>query len=200
MLRRNTLIVLALFLITLTAFLIYQNQKTASLPIETESVIPTPLPALFDFSADPVKSLTLTYATGQKAVFKKGTDGLWMVTEPQNSILGPEAVESIVAQIGQLAPVSTLVSAPSPDLVGLTRPSKSFSLLLTSGKSLVLKIGDVAPTGNAYYAQINDEATIIINKYMLDGIETQITQALLTPTPEPGPESVSTPPAITPVP
>ncbi|HPH95964.1 MAG TPA: DUF4340 domain-containing protein [Anaerolineaceae bacterium] len=200
MVRRNTLIILALFVVTLVAFLIYQNQKTGSPASTTDTGIPTALPPIFDFSADQLKSLSFSYATGQKVMFEKGADGKWMVKEPANSVFGPEAVESIVSQLGQLTPASTLSSAPSPDLVGLVNPVKSFTLVFASGKTLAVKIGDVAPTGNVYYIQINDDPVMVVNKYMLDGLETQVAQALVTATSEPGPEGPTIQPAETPAP
>lgn len=193
MIRRNTWILLGLFGIVLLGAWLFQNwrQKTAATQ-------PTPTPAagesLFDVTGSEIASLQIESREGSRLVLGRDDQGMWVIKEPEERAADIASVEAGITQLISLR--GNILNRQESDLsvYGLTDPQYIVTVSMNGGNRYVLVIGDITPTENGYYAQMDGGPVRVITKFNIDPMvnmfenppykETSTPEPTLTETPQ----------------
>jgi hypothetical protein len=199
MIKRNTLILLGIFVVLLIFAIFYQKMpKNAA-----GTVTPTPGEVAFfsNLAEKSITSLRIEDTTGKAVVLGRDSAGMWAVTEPKGGPTDVTQAETAVTQLLSLRSISSLDPAADLGIFGLGKPS--YTVTITAGsEKIVLLIGDVTPTQNGYYVRLNQNPPDIVNKDSIDALlglwSNPPFQATPTPEMSPSPaEGSVTPPAET---
>jgi hypothetical protein len=194
MVRRSTWILLGVFIIVLGVAWYIQRPK------EGVSGEPTPTQSFqnaFQFTETEIASLRIEDHQGNVMVLGRDQEGLWSVLEPQGGATDAGEAESGITSLATLRFQS--ITNPNSDLsvYGLTVPSRTVTIALSGGEKHTMLVGDLAPTGDNYYVQIDGGSPVIIANYSLDPflkmLENPPFQATETPTPGPTSTGEATP-------
>lgn len=198
MVRKNTLVLVAVFVVLVAGFYLFQRYKEQN-PTVPESDLPTAVPQvyLFEFTSEAVVGVLVEGVDGQVVELQKDADGTWLMTQPPTL---PEAVNqtpisSAISQIGTLRVLNELTVPPALDAIGLDQPSTIVTLTLDTGDTVKLDVGSSSPTGSGYYVRVNGGSPKLVDKYLLDQFTGFLTTPPLLPTPVLT-DTLSTPPAL----
>jgi hypothetical protein len=195
MVKRQTWILLALFL-ALAGFAIYlKYNPQAPAPDKNATPTATTAPVEFLFSAQEgvVTSILIESREGESIGVKRAGNA-WMVTRPFEAAAEPTSVEAAASQVTALTVLARLDLDPAA--AGLKVPAYTITIGFSSGKSFIAQIGDETPTGTGYYVRKEDGSVLVISR---DGIDALLGLLLYPPfleTPTPSP----IPPTETPTP
>jgi hypothetical protein len=188
MIRRNTWIVLAVFVALLALAIFWDRIPALNPPEETPTAAPF-LPSLFEFQSDEVQKLTLNGITGENAVYELQAEGLWSLTaasESGNGDLDSEAVGLAVEQLVSWKPLTSLESITELGAIGLVNPATRITIKLASGEEVQVGIGDETVTGSGYYVHVENQQPQIISKAAVEQVTGLLyTPPMLEPTPTP---------------
>lgn len=186
MLRKNTLILLAVFAVLLSALYLLQRNKAQN-PTVPESDTPTQPPPvyLFDFTSDMLVGVLVEGLDGQAVELQKDADGTWLLLQPPTLPDGTDQtpITSALYQIGTVRVLNDLLTPPSLDVIGLDAPGTIITLTLDSGETYEIQVGTVAPTGNGYYVRVNGASPKLVDKFFFDQLIGFLTTPPLLPTP-----------------
>jgi hypothetical protein len=180
MLRKNTLILVGVFALLVTALLLIQRNRELN-PALPESDAPTAPPPtfLFDFASESVVGVLVEGQDGQIVELQKAADGTWLLVQPPTLPEGTNQapITSAIGQIGTVRVLNELANEPGLDVIGLDIPTATITLTLDSGQTTTIQIGSSSPTGNGYYIRVDGAATMLVDKFFFD----QLTGFLVTP-------------------
>jgi hypothetical protein len=168
MIKRNTWILLGIFVIVLAFAIYYQNStKNAS-----SNATPTPgTTAIFNnVDEKSINTLRIEDTSGKAVALGRDASGVWVVTEPKGGPTDVTQAETAVTQILALQSISSLDPISDLGIFGLSKPSYTVTITMNGGQKYVLLIGDVTPTKNGYYVRLNQEAPDIVNKDSVDAM------------------------------
>jgi hypothetical protein len=200
MIKRNTWIVVGIFVIVLAFAIYYQNSPKKG------AVSSTPTPGtravLTNVDEKSINTLRIEDTTGKAVALGRDTSGVWVVTEPKGGPTDVTQAETAVTQLLALQSISSLDPTSDLGIFGLAKPAYTLTITMNGGTKYVLLIGDVTPTQNGYYVRLNQNAPDIVNKDSIDAMLGMLTKPpfVATPTSEssltPLPGSVT--PAVSP--
>lgn len=169
--KRSTVILLVIFL-ALVGLMVYLNRKEPEPAVaETETVITEPVEFLFSESDGLPASIDLQDKDGNRVVIARNEDGLWVLEMPTQAEADQGSAQAAASQLTSLRILSTVEVAP--DDVGLGQPSYTLFVKLTGSTQKTVRIGDLTPTGNGYYAHVGeDDNVLILSKTGLDALFT----------------------------
>lgn len=124
---------------------------------------------------------------------KRGTSG-W-VYQPEGQIIDGGKVEELTTEITSARVITSLDSGFDLAAVGLTKSTNSLKLTNANGKIVEIHIGNMTPTKNGYYIQVNQEAPVVVSVGAIQAILDLMTRENLlnlTPTPESSPLPIET--------
>ncbi|HNB50486.1 MAG TPA: DUF4340 domain-containing protein [Anaerolineales bacterium] len=186
MLRKNTLVLVVVFLVLVAGFYLFQRYKeqNPTVPTSDSPTVPPPV-YLFEFTSDAVVGMVIEGTDGQVVELQKDADGTWQMLQPPTL---PEAVNqtpisSAISQIGTLRVLNELTVAPALDAIGLDQPATSITLTLDTGETVKMDVGASSPTGSGYYVRVNGGSPKLVDKYVLDQFTGFLTAPPLLPTP-----------------
>jgi hypothetical protein len=156
--KRSTLVVLVIFL-ALAGLVFYLRQQD---PVTEEPEITPVSPAEFlltDTDGIPT-SIDIQSNDGQQVTIARNADGVWVLEKPIETGANQGSAEAAATQLSSLR----IVSHPEvdPGIVGLNPASYTLTVKLTSGDEKTVRIGDLAPTGSGYYANVNGSNDVLI--------------------------------------
>jgi hypothetical protein len=201
MIRRNTWITLAVFIVLLGAAIWWtrsgQGQASSTEPTPTQA-------ALWEVEADQIVEIRVDYlSTGDTVDLERQDDGAWVVLQPAEGSVTEARVQQALDWLAAPRPRTTI---PDPaDLLdfGLTEPVSRVTIRLAGGDERVFEVGAEAPTGTTQYVRLPGEAGVLaVSKYSLDGVLGLLEDVLPTPTATqtatetgaPAPDATSVPP------
>lgn len=186
MFRKNTLILIAVFAVLLTAMLLLQRNKQQN-PTLPESDVPTlpPPTYLFDFTSENITSILIEGEDGQVVELQKDADGVWLLLQPPTLPEGTNqnTITSALYQVGTVRILSELTVPPALDAIGLVQPGNAITFTLDSGETVKVDIGAASPTGNGYYVRVNGASPKLADKFLFDQLTGFLTTPPLVPTP-----------------
>jgi hypothetical protein len=142
-----------------------------------------------------VNSIKIVSKDGQSVDLERNQDGTWTITQPQMGPADAGLSESSATQVTTLSVVNSLEGGnAAPEALGLKDPSYTFTFKFASGKQASLTVGDQTPIGSGYYAQLDNNPAVIVDK---NGIESLLMLLktppyALTATPTEGPTELPT--------
>ncbi|MBW8011154.1 MAG: DUF4340 domain-containing protein [Chloroflexi bacterium] len=197
MLRRNTWIVLGVFLVLLIVLFIMQRQPEM---IEVVPNAPAVSQTLLSIAGEDVHGIRVAETNGEAVVFELGDDELWAFVEPETLAEETNAddILAAVTQLSNLRILSQLDSQPSMEAMGLDEPAFTITLRLEDDGEMIIYVGDETQMADGYYVQLEDEGPVVVAKFALGIVLDLLHEPPLAPTPTPEistetPESEQTP-------
>jgi hypothetical protein len=122
---------------------------------------------LFEADARQPSSIRIENAAGDAVEFARGADGAWQLSAPSDTAADQAAAEAAATQIGALRSLSVVRLAPA--VVGLDSPSFTLTVMF-EGEATPhsLRVGSPTPIQDGYYAQLDNGAFQVVDKYGLD--------------------------------
>jgi hypothetical protein len=184
MIRRSTWILVAVFLLVL-AGAFYWQQRAQAPGVAEVTPVPTQA-ALFPVTLDEVAGLRVEGSAGEAIVLAEDEDGLWQLQQPAGAGTDQTQVESRLTQLTSMNVKTSLEPAADLSIFGLDSPAYRISLRTVAGQEYDLAIGDVVPTGDGYYVQLNDSPPQVVNKNSIDTFLGILAEPPVADTPTPG--------------
>jgi hypothetical protein len=182
MIRRSTWILVGVFALVLLGAVYWQQRAQA--PGEAET---TPVPtqaALFPLTLEEISRLRVEGSTGE-VVLEQEAGGSWQLAEPAGEGTDPDQVEARLTQLTSMRVRTDLEPAADLSIFGLDSPGYRVSLITSTGQEYQLAIGDVTPTGDGYYVQMNENPPQVVNKNSIDTFLGILSEPPVAPTPTP---------------
>jgi hypothetical protein len=166
MIRRSTWLLVAVFVVVLGGAVYWQQRPAAS--AENEA---TPIPAaqpLFPVTPEELVRLQVQETSGGAVILEREAGGLWELVQPAGAETDPAQVETKLSQLTSLRIKTSLEPAADLSIFGLDSPAYRVSLRTTDGQDYGLVIGDLTPTGDGYYVQLNGNPPQVVNKISME--------------------------------
>ncbi len=175
MIRRSTSVTVLLFaLLSLLVWYMRQPENWVS-KILAGAATPTSTPPTFLIGSEkgPISELTITKNTGQTVKLSLD-NGTWMVETGYKDIADQGLAEAAITQAQALRIMAVLDTPPSPEAIGLNKPTYEMILKYSSGKSESFKIGKQTVTQSGYYVETESGKVVIIGSYSIDSLITML--------------------------
>jgi len=186
MFRRNTLILVGVFVVLLSATFLIQRNKEQN-PALPESDLPTTVPPtyLFNFPSESVMGMVIEDADGQLIEMQKDAAGVWTLIQPPTLPDGTDqtAISSTIGQLGTVRVLNELANAIEVNVLGLDTPAYTLTFTLDSGKTTEIQVGSSSPTGNGYYVRVDNGSPKLVDKFFFDSLTGYISTPPILPTP-----------------
>jgi Domain of unknown function (DUF4340) len=204
MIKRNTWILLAIFIVVLGAALLIQKTNILQ-PAATPSA--TLNPPLLGNSNDPITGIILSDQHGLDIVSKLGSDNQWAIQQPAGLQISQGSMQLILSDLNGISIQATLLSQLPLESTGLQLPTYSITLTYQSGQTHLIKVGNLTSTQSGYYVQLDSGKTVIVNQSSIDNVVGVLKSMTYTPTPtlttsttKPQSTPVTVTPSATPIP
>lgn len=189
MIRKETWVILGLFIVALAGLLIWQrSQEDAA----SEAAEFDDRELLFDLGESRPVYVRLERVGERVVELERDQADLWQVTWPTETRGDSEALESTLSQLSSVAILGRMENPPSLEEMGLAPPAFRLLIKLEDGKQLSVSVGRLTPTGSAFYVLNSDRTVSLVNNYSLEpilGLLENLPLAPLEETPAPYPES-----------
>ena len=200
MIKRSTWVWMTIF-VALASLAIYLQRTEDKVPstslVEgTSSPVPT-VAYLFPAEEGVVTSLLIESSDGKIIGFERQGE-VWAATTPDYAETIPGSVEAAASQVTALPIEKSLDLDPS--VVGLDSPAYTITVGFSSGKFIIVQIGDETPTGAGYYVRKDTGPILVVSTYNLSSLLDMLTTPPLVETPTPTPAPPTETPTITPTP
>jgi len=166
--RRSTGIYILLLAI-LTGLYYYLNNRPQQ--IDDEAPVPTSAPSEFLFSFDDglPNGIRIESKTGEVVELARNAANAWALILPTEASADQGSVEAATSQITTIRVLDRIPDL-SKDVVGLDDPEFIFTIQFTGDVERIIKVGVLTPTGNGYYASLDDGEVLIISNTVLDSL------------------------------
>ena len=133
---------------------------------------------VFEIDAGEVVEVRVTVDGAATTIEKVPLEG-WEITDPIRYAADPEIVGTLLREITALTPARTVAdSAEALSEYGLGDPSASVEVIRGLDKPMVLLLGDMNPTGAAYYAVEKGTRRVFLVSSLINGNLRRTTDAL----------------------
>lgn len=159
MIRRNTRIVLLLFVgVLLAALVISRNSAGTTVPSPTAS--PEPVWSLE--SSDIVAVTVEDLESDQVVELMRDEQDLWRMVRPDELAVDAARVERAASWLAAPSPRAEILDAQDLADFELDDPHFRISVTTSSGDQLVLTLGREAPTGGSRYASFGERPGVLV--------------------------------------
>jgi hypothetical protein len=183
MIRRGTLIVIALLIILLGAtwFLEWSpSGKTRAHGTPTA----TPYPSLFAWNVDQLDTIEISVEGNNPVSLRRNPDNTWGFSSPQGILADQGKVLQFITSLQSMEIQTIMDPTAALDMLGLVQSVRSIKLQINDGSSVTFKIGQTTPTNTGYYCQVNNDIPVVLSKGAVDSmLELATVDALVLPTP-----------------
>jgi hypothetical protein len=184
MIRRSTWYLVAVFVVVLGGAVYWQQR-----PPDSPENEPTPIPAaqpLLPVTPEELAGLQVQEINGGVVILERAAGGAWELVQPAGVETDQAQVETKLGQLTSLRVKTSLEPAADLSIFGLDSPAYRVSLSTTDGQEYGLAIGDLTPTGDGYYVQLNGNPPQVINKINMESFLGILDEppVLLAPEPE----------------
>lgn len=168
MIRRNTWIVLLLF-VALAALAFYLQRNK---PAESAQATPSAAPQfLLDVDEASLQKLTVQSSTGKFVALERQTDGSWLLVEPAAGATDTAMAQAAVVQLATLRVISSPGTLPGLEALNLDKALYTVQVEKQDGSRIVINIGRETPTGSGYYVLVSDKNQVVVaGKTGLDAV------------------------------
>ncbi len=152
-LYRNAIILVVIVALLVGAYFVVNKYKPADQPkTETETI------KLTNYVSTDIASVTLDNPDGTFVIEPSGSD--WVLVSPKDIRYDTSILSSIVINASSVVADKVIEENPKDlAIYGLDKPKK-VTVADKSGKSAILEIGSLTPTGSSYYVKTADKNTV----------------------------------------
>ncbi len=179
-------------LAALIGLAVYLNRQGETKAVEEAT--PTPEEAFIFTEADGmISSIEVKPAEGETVRIARNAENVWAVILPIEAEADQGMSEAAASQLTALPVTGRIEAGKSPGIFGFDNPAYVIAVEFKNGKKHSLEIGDATPSGNGYYARL-DQGEILITE--TNGIEALLQLQTFPPylnTPVPTAEATDTP-------
>ncbi len=163
----RVLIILAMVFVLLAALVAIQSNQRPGTSAGGSTAVPTDPPVFTDFLPENIEAIQLrSPETGKEFSLERDTSGAWAAPTTSGTLNTTEAED--IAKTMVLMPFNhTVALQPNADktIYGFTPEGiLSIEIVLTNGVTHAIAVGYRTPTGDGYYALIDDRSDL----YLLD--------------------------------
>lgn len=190
----------------------YINRQAETTAEETLTLTPEATEQAFVFDSGSVlNAIKVKPAEGATVELKRNAENAWALILPEKTEADQGLAEAAASQVSALGIITEVSGATNLSDFGLEAPAYIINLGFEGGTSNVLKVGDLTPSQNGYYVQLDDETVYVVGRDGIDALisltfappylntptpsPTATLTALPSETPAPGTETTSTPEA-----
>jgi len=101
---------------------------------------------------------------------QRNQDGFWEITLPTPGVADITLASQAETQLNSLPITSRLGLVSSLADFGLRFPAYTIKVVFSNEIQYKIEVGDSAPVGTGYYAQLNDQEVFVVSQYTLDSI------------------------------
>ena len=166
MVRRNTLILFILFLLVLSAYVLFNRQQEQQAALVTPTAATQPL---WDIDASTITGIQVEDASGRQVRLEQ-ISGAWVLIDPTAEATDTARAASLATQLGSLTVRWLLETPPAASAMELEPPAYTIRLSLGDGSRLSAEVGAETPTQSGYYVRLNDGRVAVVNSYSVESI------------------------------
>lgn len=186
--KRTTWIVLAAFVLLLTAFLVDQNVEPALM----ETPVPTAQPALRNLDDQDIQSITYVDADNTSIILEKEGELTWISPTDPDATLSAGNIEELIANLSELTVLATMTQNISLSDLWLDEPVFTVKFIFEDdGSAYFIEIGNVTPFGDGYYARIDRGEIVVLPADSISQVRSIFLDFITDPTPTPSSPSDS---------
>jgi len=161
--KRRTILIMVVVLIALGAFFYFSNRPDP----EPQ---PEPRPFVWDVEMDELQTMSITLPRkGMSESWVKGEDRYWYFDEPDGAKVDMKRWGGgIPLLLSGPAANRTIVETATDDqleIYGFDDPQMRIELILASGESIDIEVGDRTPDGQGHYIRLADSGDLYIVDY-----------------------------------
>jgi hypothetical protein len=185
MIRRNTWILLALFIVLLGAVWLLQRSKTingvTSTPTSVENF-------LFNNISASLTRLRVQDTKNNVVVLDRDPSGSWTLKEPPGKPTDAGLAEQTMSQLASLSAVTEITQTLDLNAYGVATPVYTITVTLSGGLQHTVLVGKETPTSSGYYVLVDKSSLVVVSKYGMDAFLNVLSNPpiLVTPTVTPG--------------
>jgi hypothetical protein len=190
MIRRNTWVLLGVFIIVAAGAFFFQRMQQKKAEAQ-----PTATPAyttLIDFGTHKILRVSINDDTGRSIILTQDSQGNYTPSPEEYSHLNADTVSNAMVEIRGLNVLNSLETVPALNVIGLEKPHYTIHITLDDGAGYVLQIGDKTPTGTGYYVSVDGKSPVVVDGTGLSAIIDLLTPPTPTPSPTGGTPSPTT--------
>ena len=166
MVRRTTWIFLAVLLVLVTGYFVFNRYKAQTASQST----PTPSSqAVFSFSLPEMQSIRLEDNQGRVVELEK-VNGAWSLVQPAAESTDADRASELATNLIQMRTISLLAQAPDWTAAGLDKPVYRVKVILADGSEQDLVTGTMTPTGSGYYAQLPGGKVAVVDQFSVESL------------------------------
>jgi hypothetical protein len=197
MIRRGTLIVLAIFVLLIGATW-YLEWSPAGQARARGTPTATAYPKLINLGPGQFNKIEMKDSNGTFAI-QINLNNTWSFADAQNTPADQGKIQQLLSSLTGLESTATL-DINSLASFGLGSANHVLTIQSSNG-TFVLKVGKLTPTSGGYYVQVDNHAPVVVDKTSMDDILNLMNrEALLPATATPLPNQVPTGGSETPSP
>ncbi len=170
MIRKPTLILLAVFVVMLAVAVFLQRTPGMNESQQTPSVTPYPKLLAGLASADVTQ---IGFETSQPAgqwQIEKNSGQQWVFSEANGKTVDAGKVEQLLSSLTSMNVINSLEATTDLQPLGLDAPVATVVLTGKDGESYTLHVGNLTPPETGYYLQLNDGAPVVADKYAVEDV------------------------------
>lgn len=181
MIRRNTWIVLGVFVVVLVVFWYLQGPGEGLLAEPTPTV--RPQQSVLNLATTDIQAVQVEDTTGEIVRLQRGADGQWGLVGPAGDT-DQNRAELLVFEIASLPALTVLEEPPADDATGLDQPQYRVTIQLANGEPVELEVGSLTALGNGYYLRSSQNVgtVFVVSKSTMDYVLELLTDPPLLPT------------------
>ena len=191
MIRRSTVVYIALLLVLAGAYYYLNNrQQPAEIEVTLEPGTDTAPVYLFTAQDGTPTSIRIESKAGETVEVARGEDNAWALTQPTKAKADQAAAEAAASQVTTMRVLDTV---PDLDLgiLGLEDPEYVLHVKFASGGERTVDVGVITPSESGYYVHNAEGTVVIVSRSAIDSLLGLLTNPpyLETPTLEAGTET-----------
>ena len=161
MIKKNTLILLIIFIVLVTGYIVLDRQGWIDVFTSKEATT-VPEANWISIGSDTITSITFQDEDNDVTIIVNENNGNW-VTEETGIKIEAGAIERLFSELNAIIPLAIFDQSPDPEATGLLVPETTINLNSVDSRTQI-KFGLLNPLQTGYYAQIDSGEVVLINK------------------------------------
>ncbi len=171
MIRKQTWILLAVFIVVLAATIVLEKNPELIQPAQTPTPGPTAQAMMVDgWQSSDITQIEILDSQGSRLKILQNEEGKWLIDSPDGDVADAGIVEEIRTQITAARITAFLDPGYDLNAIGLSIPSNTLTIQDAQGRETIIYIGQLTPTETGYYVKVDNAAPAVVSKYAIDDI------------------------------
>lgn len=170
MIRKPTLILLAVFVVMLALAVFLQRTPGVKDSQQTPSVTPYPKLLAGLASAEITRIDVERSQPAEQWQIERNSGQQWVFSEANGKTVDAGKVEQLLSTLTSTNVINALEATTDLQPLGLDAPAATIVLTGKDGESYTLHVGNLTPPETGYYLQLNGGAPVIADKYAVEDV------------------------------